>query len=98
MDQFYKEYYGYVQLFWIKTLLFNIMEHDYVPKHEVLTEQEYVTEVKEVYNVYSKTSLKQINHTDPAARYIGLRPGQVCRITRPSETAGTYIDWRHCKG
>lgn len=87
----------YVQIFEIKKLCFNILKHTLVPKHEVLTEEEYIEEVKSVYNITSKSQLPGIKRSDAVAKYIGIRPEQVCRITRSSESTGIYTSYRICK-
>ena len=38
-----------------------------------------------------------VEATITSAKYIGIRPEQVCRITRPSESSGVYICYRYCK-
>ena len=87
----------YVQILEIKKICFNILKNQLVPKHEVITEEEYLKEVVEKYSVTSKTQLPGIKRDDAVAKYIGLRPEQVCRITRPSESAGVNIGYRVCK-
>lgn len=87
----------YVQIFEIKRLCFNIMNHILVPKHEVISEEEFINEVQNVYKINSKSQLPGIKRDDPVAKYIGIRPEQVCRITRPSESSGVYICYRYCK-
>lgn len=87
----------YVQIFEIKKLCFNILKHSLVPKHEVITEEEFINEVQNVYKINSKSQLPGIKRDDPVAKYIGIRPEQVCRITRPSESSGVYICYRYCK-
>ncbi len=87
----------YIQLFEINTLLFNIMNHDLVPKHTILSDKQYEDEVKKVYKINKSSQLPIISKLDPVAMFIGLRPKDVCRISRSSETAGIYNNYRYCK-
>jgi DNA-directed RNA polymerase subunit H (RpoH/RPB5) len=79
----------------IKRLQFNILNHTLVPPHRVLVESE-VNELMKKYNVTDKTQLPDISRFDPVARVIGLRPGQVCHITRSSKTAIEANYYRVC--
>jgi len=79
----------------IKRLQFNILEHLYVPPHRVLPESE-VTEIMKKYNITDKVQFPDISRFDPVARVIGLRPGQICHIIRPSKTAIQSDYYRIC--
>jgi len=79
----------------IKRLQFNILEHILVPPHRVLAESE-VIEVMKKYNAVNKTQFPDISRFDPVARVIGLRPGQLCHIIRPSKTAIETNYYRIC--
>lgn len=79
----------------IKRLQFNILEHVLVPPHRVILEQE-VEEIMKKYNITTKTQFPNISRFDPVARVIGLRPGQVCQITRPSKTSIETYYYRIC--
>jgi len=79
----------------IKRLQFNILEHSLVPPHRVMLDSEVEIMMKR-YNIISKTQLPDISRFDPVARVIGLRPGQVCHIIRPSKTAIEANYYRVC--
>lgn len=79
----------------IKRLQFNILEHVLVPPHRILMESE-VTQIMKKYNITDKIQFPDISRFDPVARVIGLRPGQVCNIIRPSKTSIQSNYYRIC--
>jgi len=79
----------------IKRLQFNILEHVLIPPHRVLMDTEVETIMKK-YNIIKKTQMPNISRFDPVARVIGLRPGQVCEILRPSKTSIVAKYYRVC--
>jgi len=78
----------------IKRLQFNILEHILVPKHRVLTESEKIR-IKTKYNI-NDNQFPDISRFDPVAQAIGIRPGEVCEIIRPSKTAISARYYRIC--
>ena len=48
------------------------------------------------YNITDKIQFPDISRFDPVARAIGLRPGQLCKITRYSKTAIETFYYRIC--
>ena len=84
-----------VIIFGIKHLLFNILEHSYVPSHTVLKESEK-DELFKRLNILSPDKLPEISRFDSVSKAIGLRPGEVCLIERKSPTALTASFYRYC--
>jgi DNA-directed RNA polymerase subunit H (RpoH/RPB5) len=79
----------------IKRLQFNILKHSMVPKHRILTNEETDVVMKR-YNITQKINFPDISRFDPVARAIGIRPGDICHITRPSKTAIEADYYRIC--
>lgn len=79
----------------IKCLQFNILKHTLVPPHNVMSEED-VMAIMRRHNITDKVQFPDISRFDPVARAIGLRPGQVCHIIRPSKTAITTDYYRIC--
>jgi len=79
----------------IKCLQFNILKHVLVPEHKVMSDAD-VNDVMIRYNITDKVQFPDISRFDPVARAIGLRPGQVCNIIRPSKTSITTNYYRIC--
>lgn len=73
--------------------VFDIFEHKLVPKHEILTPEER-EKVLAQYKI-KPYQLPQIKVSDPAAKAIGAKPGDILRIIRKSPTAGEHIAYRY---
>jgi DNA-directed RNA polymerase subunit H (RpoH/RPB5) len=79
----------------IKRLQFNILKHVLVPKHVVISEEEQKRVMKR-FNISDKTEFPDISRFDPVAQAIGVRPGDVVKIERPSKTAIISEYYRVC--
>jgi DNA-directed RNA polymerase subunit H (RpoH/RPB5) len=79
----------------LKRLQFNILDHTLVPPHRVLNESELIL-IRNKYNIMDDSQFPEISRFDPVAQAIGIRPGQVCEITRPSKTAISALYYRIC--
>ena len=79
----------------IRRLQFNILKHSLVPPHRVMLPSE-VKEIMKKYNITDTVQFPDISRFDPVARVIGLRPGQVCNIIRPSKTSIEANYYRIC--
>lgn len=71
---------------------FDILKHTLVPHHEVLSAKE-VEKLLKTYKI-KKEDLPQMFVTDPVAKAIGAKEGDVVKIIRKSPTAGTSIAYR----
>tara|TARA_Y100000816_G_C26079912_1_gene569026 strand:+ start:127 stop:744 length:618 start_codon:yes stop_codon:yes gene_type:complete len=85
----------FVLVFNIHRLLFNILNHSYVPRHEVLDDSQKEI-LKKKLNIINENQFPEINRFDPVAQAIGLKPGQICKIYRKSPTAVYSIYYRLC--
>jgi len=72
---------------------FRVTEHIYVPKHEILSEEEAQELLKQLHA--TPEQLPYIRATDPVVRELGAKPGQILKITRRSETAGESVYYRY---
>jgi len=73
--------------------VFDIFEHQLVPRHEILTPEEKEQLLKQ-YKV-QPYQLPQIKASDPAVKAIDAKPGDILRIIRKSATSGRHIAYRY---
>ena len=85
----------FVTVFSIKHLQFNVLKHVMVPQHRVLSRFE-TDHVKKQYNIDSDDKFPEISRFDPVAKAIGIKPGQVCEIIRPSKSSINSYYYRIC--
>lgn len=85
----------FIVLLSLDRLQFNILNHQYVPPHTILS-KEQLDEMMKKYNVGDKSQLPDISRYDPVALAIGMRPGDVCKIDRPSKSAIHSTYYRVC--
>ena len=70
-----------------------VPDHVFVPRHEIMKKEE-AEEVMARYHC-KPTELPLIYVTDPAIVKLGVKPGDMIRITRSSSTAGESIYYRY---
>ena len=69
-----------------------LIEHEFIPKHELITEEAAQSLLKD-YSI-KKAQLPKIEKSDPAIRHLEAKRGDVVRIIRASPTAGRAVYYR----
>jgi len=85
----------FIVLHYIKRLQFNLLKHTLVPFAQILKDEE-VEALKIQYNLKTLMDLPEISRFDPQALALCLRPNQVIKIDRKSDTALEYNYYRVC--
>lgn len=85
-----------IEFFDVRELQYNVSRHVLVPRHEPIRDEEAVAALVRAHSLKTRFQFPIILATDPMARYLALRHGQLVRITRPSPSAGTYTLYRCC--
>ena len=91
IDDFHTKYGYFVQLYGVKNLLFNITNHFSIPPHKLITKKQQ-KELYIKYNIKKDSNFPTIRREDPQAKFIGLKPGEICHILKPSLT-NIYSDY-----
>lgn len=71
---------------------FTILDHELVPKHILLTKEERKQLLEQLK--IKPEQLPWIRASDPVAKLIGAKPGDIVKIIRKSPTAGETIAYR----
>jgi len=79
----------------IHRLQFNILEHNLVPKCDILNEQDE-NDLMVQLKIKTKKQLPEISRFDPQALALCLRPGNIAKFTRKSITALETEYYRVC--
>jgi DNA-directed RNA polymerase subunit H (RpoH/RPB5) len=93
-DKFISDKY-FIQIFGLENFLFNPTKHVIVPQHRIMTANE-IEEMMKSNNIKDVSKLPTIRREDPTAKFIGMKPGDVCEITILSPHSGSYKKYRLC--
>ena len=74
------------------TKKFNVLEHELVPDHILMTEEE-TQELLKKYGI-TRGQLPKIKSSDVVVKQINAQPGDVLKIVRKSLTAGKAVAYR----
>jgi DNA-directed RNA polymerase subunit H len=70
-----------------------ITNHNYQPKHEILPKDQ-AEEILKKYNA-KPSQLPYVMISDKALEDLDVRPGDIIKITRKSQTAGESVYYRY---
>ena len=86
-----------IQIFHINALSINILEHDFVPKHEKITNEKVIKKILDEYHAELKSQFPVIQKHDAVAELLGFVSGDLAKITRHSVSSGSALFYRICK-
>lgn len=91
-NQYINQNFKNTEIFNEEELMINLIDHEIVPKHELLSKEE----LKDFYKKFNvkKKNMPKLNINDPVARYYNMKKNDIVRITRPSQTSGKVISYR----
>ena len=86
-----------LEIFWLKSLVFNITKHTYVPKHIPITDETEKQKLIDKFNISNFKQFPIILKTDPVNKYYNLKSGDLFKIIRKSMTSGISTVYRYVK-
>ena len=95
-DKYNNYHFKNIHVFHLDTLSIDILKHSKVPKHEVFRFQKDIEKICEKCNC-RKDQLPVIGINDAVAKRLRIAPGDICKITRISNTSGENEYYRICK-
>uniref|UniRef100_A0A6C0HTB5 RNA polymerase subunit H/Rpb5 C-terminal domain-containing protein n=1 Tax=viral metagenome TaxID=1070528 RepID=A0A6C0HTB5_9ZZZZ len=95
IKQLWEEENIFIILLSVKKLQYNVLEHILVPRHEIISKEE-VEDVMKKFKMTNISLFPEISRFDAVATAIGMRPGEVCKIYRPSKTSIITHYYRLC--
>ena len=70
----------------------DILKHQLVPEHVILSEEE-AEKILEEMKIHAE-QLPRIRTDDPVVKAIGAKEGDILKIIRESPTAGKFVTYR----
>ena len=86
---------GLLSVFMFADLHFNPTKHYLVDKHTKLTKEE-IKVLMTKYSIKTKIALPIILKSDPIAKWLGIRPGDIVKIDRYNPNSGLIDYYRSC--
>lgn len=86
---------GLLSVFMFSDLHFNPTRHHLVDKHTKLNKDDII-KLMTHYNIKAKTQLPIILKSDPIAKWLGIRPGDIVKIDRYNSNSGLTYYYRSC--
>lgn len=83
----YNNYKKDYQFFQIRDLQFNISKHMLVPKHELIVDRGIISQIVKDHSVKNTSQFPLILRSDPMAKYLYAKTGDLVKVTRISQTA-----------
>lgn len=91
-----EKHFGNVSIFDIKTLQYNILNHQIVPKHTIIRDDKDIQKILEMSNC-NLDQLPVISKNDPVAKLKLGTNGDIFKIIRKSKTCGEDTYYRVCR-
>lgn len=91
-----QRHFGNVFIFNIKTLQYNILDHQIVPKHTIIRDDKDIQKILEISNC-NLDQLPVISKNDPVSKLKLGTNGDIFKIIRKSKTCGEDIYYRVCR-
>jgi len=95
-QQFSQRHMANVQIFNINALCVNILEHELVPEHILITSNQDIKDIMENNNITNKSQFPIIQKHDSVAEIIGAVSGDIVEIERVSKSGSSRF-YRLCK-
>lgn len=86
----------FLQIFSIESLMMCCLDHCKTCPHEIVSEDEFKSFCKNNNMIVKKENLSTIPSNDVIAKYIGLRPKQICKKIRRCENNGLNVSYYLC--